>query len=165
MRMGKELGKEYSISDEAIYQFVYAQINRGGNGKVKTGAEDLRPYLARRHARRQKKASGWLNRQTESLYRQLMIDPRRLKKESSWDTLKATPFYFAHPYCSQERGSNENLNGLIRRYFPKGTDFAQVSDQEIRRVEGLLNNRPRKRFGGLTPCEVLFMKTGVALKY
>ncbi len=55
MRMGKELGKEYSISDEAIYQFVYAQINRGGNGKVKTGAEDLRPYLARRHARRQKK--------------------------------------------------------------------------------------------------------------
>jgi IS30 family transposase len=73
--------------------------------------------------------------------------------------------YFTHPYCSQERGSNENLNGLIRRYFPKGTDFAKVTDAEVMRVEEQLNNRPRKRFGGLTPCEVLFMKTGVALKY
>jgi len=73
--------------------------------------------------------------------------------------------YFAHPYCSQERGSNENLNGLIRRYFPKGTDFGKVTDAEVMRVEGLINNRPRKRHGGLTPCEVLFMKTGVALKY
>ena len=60
--------------------------------------------------------------------------------------------YFAHAYCSK-RGSNENLNGLIRRYFPKGTDFSKVTDAEIMRVEGLLNNRPRKRFGGLTPCE------------
>ena len=55
IRIGKELGKEYSISYEAIYQFVYSQIRRGGNGKVKDGCEDLRPFLARRHARRQKK--------------------------------------------------------------------------------------------------------------
>ena len=73
--------------------------------------------------------------------------------------------YFAHVFCSCERGSNENVNGLIRRYFPKGTDFSKVSDEEVRHVEYLLNTRPRKRFGGLTPCEVLFMKTGVALKY
>jgi len=73
--------------------------------------------------------------------------------------------YFAHPYCSQERGSNENLNGLIRRYFPKGTDFLKISDQEIRQVEELINNTPRKRYGGLTPLEVLFNKTGVALKH
>ena len=73
--------------------------------------------------------------------------------------------YFAHTYCSQERGSNENLNGLIRRFFPKKTDFALVSDEEIRHVEYLLNTRPRKRHGGKTPLEVLFERTGVAITY
>ena len=63
--------------------------------------------------------------------------------------------HFAHSYCSYERGSNENLNGLVRRFFPKKTDFAKVSDKEIRRVEYLLNTRPRKRFEGKTPYEVL----------
>ncbi len=52
---------------------------------------------------------------------------------------------------SAERGSNENTNGLIRRYFPKGTDFSNVSYEEIQKVEFLLNSRPRKRLGGLTP--------------
>lgn len=73
--------------------------------------------------------------------------------------------YFAHSYCSYERGSNENLNGLIRRFFPKKTDFAKVSDEELKRVEYLLNTRPRKRFGGKTPLEVLLEKTGVAITY
>ena len=72
--------------------------------------------------------------------------------------------YFAHAYCSQERGSNENLNGLVRRFFPKKTDFAKVTDEELRKVEYLLNTRPRKRFGGKNPLEVLLEKTGVALK-
>ena len=71
--------------------------------------------------------------------------------------------YFAHPYSSYERGSNENLNGLVRRFFPKKTDFARVSDEDIQKVEHLLNSRPRKRFGGKTPYEVFFEKTGVAL--
>ena len=73
--------------------------------------------------------------------------------------------YFAHSYCSYERGSNENLNGLIRRFFPKKTDFAKVSDEELKKVEYLLNTRPRKRFGGKTPLEVLLEKTGVAITY
>jgi transposase, IS30 family len=63
--------------------------------------------------------------------------------------------YFAHPYCSHERGSNENLNGLFRRYFPKKTDFSKVTETQILEIEKLINNRPRKRFGGLTPVEVL----------
>lgn len=62
--------------------------------------------------------------------------------------------YFAHPYCSGERGTNENTNGLIRWYFPKGTDFATISDDDIQRVENALNNRPRKRLGWMTPIEV-----------
>lgn len=62
--------------------------------------------------------------------------------------------YFAHPYHSWERGTNENTNGLVRWYFPKGTDFTKVSKEEIARVEYALNTRPRKRFGYLTPLEV-----------
>jgi transposase, IS30 family len=64
------------------------------------------------------------------------------------------PIYFAHPYHSWERGTNENTNGLIRYYFPKGTDFATVTDKEIRAVERRLNNRPRKRLGWKTPQQV-----------
>ena len=62
--------------------------------------------------------------------------------------------YFAHPYHSWERGSNENANGLLREYFPKGTDFSMISESEILKVEHSLNSRPRKRLGGKTPLEV-----------
>lgn len=71
--------------------------------------------------------------------------------------------YFAHPYCSCERGSNENCNGLFRRFFPKGTDWSKVEDEDIERAEYLINTRPRKRLGGLTPAEVFYEETGVAL--
>lgn len=64
--------------------------------------------------------------------------------------------YFAHPYASWERGINENTNGLIRQYFPKGTDFNQVSDEDIAQVMERLNNRPRKSRGCRSPNE-LFM--------
>ncbi len=62
--------------------------------------------------------------------------------------------YFADPYCSQQRGGNENANLWIRYYFPKGTDFSKVSDMEIKDVEWELNNRPRKRLEYKTPLEV-----------
>jgi IS30 family transposase len=61
--------------------------------------------------------------------------------------------YFAHPQSPWERGTNENTNGLIRQYFPKGTDFNQVSAQHIRRVQDLLNGRPRKVLNAQTPFE------------
>lgn len=70
--------------------------------------------------------------------------------------------YFAHPYCSGERGTNENTNGLIRYYLPKGTDFATISNEAIQKVENILNNRPRKRLGWKTPLEVF--NEGVALQ-
>ena len=60
-------------------------------------------------------------------------------------------YYFAHPYHSWERGSNENLNGLIRQYIPKGTDFKTISDQYIKDIETKLNNRPRKRLNFENP--------------
>ena len=62
--------------------------------------------------------------------------------------------FFAHPYASWERGSNENVNGLIRWYLPKGTDFRKISEEHIARIEYLINNRPRKCLGFQTPIEV-----------
>jgi IS30 family transposase len=66
--------------------------------------------------------------------------------------------YFAHPYASWERGLNENTNGLLRQYFPKGTDLAQLTDAEVQRANNLLNNRPRKTLGYRTPLEILCKK-------
>ncbi|MBU6460985.1 MAG: IS30 family transposase [Proteobacteria bacterium] len=71
-------------------------------------------------------------------------------------------FYFAHPYASWERGTNENTNGLIRQYFPKERDFTTITQQEIDMAMERLNNRPRKRLGYQTPNQVFF-KSGVAL--
>ena len=62
--------------------------------------------------------------------------------------------YFARPFASWERGSNENLNGLLRQYVPKKRAMSTVSDEEIRMIQNRLNNRPRKRLGFKTPAEV-----------
>ena len=71
----------------------------------------------------------------------------------------ALKLYFADPGCPYQRGTNENTNGLIRQYFPKGTDFRDVSPVEVRRAEKLLNSRPRECLGFRTPDEVFFEKT------
>jgi IS30 family transposase len=67
-------------------------------------------------------------------------------------------YYFAKPYHSWERGANENLNGLVRQYFPKMTNFESITQEQIDRVVNILNNRPRKRFGYKTPNEVFAQK-------
>lgn len=214
-----------SISHEAVYQFVYAQIHRGGNGGVKPGKEDLRPYLRRKQKRRQHqgsrkgtrifKANGpsiderpgivelrsrlgdWEGDTVESrnhapgvntllerksgLFLVTKVRDKtseetrvaivsRLKhfpahtltldngsENRAWEALEAATgvrVYFAHPYRSSERGANENANGLLREYFPKGTDFRDIPDEEIARVEYALNTRPRKRLGYLAPLEI-----------
>jgi transposase, IS30 family len=62
-------------------------------------------------------------------------------------------FYFATPYHSWERGTNENTNGLIRQYVPKGTSMANLSQPRCNAIAHALNNRPRKRLGFKTPQE------------
>lgn len=73
-------------------------------------------------------------------------------------------FYFARPYASWERGTNENTNGLIRQFFPKQHNFNSITNEEIEHAMDLLNNRPRKCLGWLTTNEVFFNHSVVALR-
>ena len=63
--------------------------------------------------------------------------------------------YFAQPYSPWERGTNENTNGLIRRYFPKKTDFNNITEQQLKQAQNRLNNRPRKVLKYKTPAYML----------
>ena len=63
-------------------------------------------------------------------------------------------FFFATPYHSWERGLNEHTNGLVREYFPKGTDFRQITNTQVKAVQDRLNARPGKVLGYRTPAEV-----------
>ena len=77
-------------------------------------------------------------------------DHKKIGKELGVDV------YFAHPYASWERGTNENTNGLIRQYFPKSMDFTSINKDDIRWVMDRLNHRPRKKLGFKTPYEVFY---------
>lgn len=111
-------------------------------------------------------ANGTASETSMRVCRRLSVLPSRLRKTLTLDngsentghraikSMLGMSVYYAHPYHSWERGTNENTNGLIRWYLPKGTDFATVSDEEIARIEWALNNRPRKRLGWRTPLEV-----------
>jgi transposase, IS30 family len=216
------------ISHEAIYQYIYAQVHRGGRGDMRPGAVDLRSYLKCRHKARAKhgfrkgarvlRPSGpsidvrpavvdrrtrlgdWESDTVESCLHRPGINtlverksgllritklqskdahatrqaialrlaslPAHLRRTVTFDNgpenqqwmemekSAGIRAYFAHPYHSWERGTNENTNGLIRWYFPKGTDFGTISDEALAWVEDVINTRPRKRLGWRTPLEV-----------
>lgn len=74
-----------------------------------------------------------------------------------------TAIYFAHPYASNERARNENTNGLLRQYLPKGSSFENLTQEQLSAIVNELNDRPRKSLGYRTPNEV-FQKAGVALE-
>ena len=91
--------------------------------------------------------------------------PAALRRTLTWDQgcemarwrdfAGATGFevYFCDPRSPWQRGTNENTNGLLRQYFPKGTDFSLVTDAEVREAQDQLNGRPRKTLGWRTPAE------------
>ena len=71
--------------------------------------------------------------------------------------------FFTRPYTSQDKGSIENRNGVIRRFYPKKTDFNEVSAKDVKKVETMINNRPVRKFDYKTPNEVHLLKAKVAL--
>lgn len=90
------------------------------------------------------------------------ITPDRGAEFEGWQTIEAElpgiAFYFPPPYRPQDRGTNENTNGLLREYFPKGTDFMEYTDEYIQSKVDELNHRPRKCLGYRTPYEVYHNK-------
>jgi transposase, IS30 family len=76
-----------------------------------------------------------------------------------------TKMFFATPYCSWEHGLNENINGLVRQYFPKKCDLSKLTDEDIRKIEYLLNTRPRKSLNFKSPYQVFYQLTGVDAAY
>jgi IS30 family transposase len=68
-------------------------------------------------------------------------------EKSIYTEKKRTVAYYAHPYSSWERGSNENVNKMIRRFIPKGMNISKYSDREVKRIEDWINNYPRKILG------------------
>jgi IS30 family transposase len=103
----------------------------------------------------------------EAFAKALCSLPTELKKSLTYDQGKemsehqrftidtGIKVFFAHPSSPWERGTNENTNGLIRQYFPKGTDFTDIPKSEIEKVQLLLNDRPRAVLKYLKPDEVI----------
>ena len=87
------------------------------------------------------------------------LTTRLIELSSLNKSAKRTKVYFAHPFSSWERGTNENQNRMIRRFIPKGTNIAKVSNEEIKRIENWMNNYPGKILGYKTANELVLELT------
>jgi IS30 family transposase len=101
-------------------------------------------------------AQQWLAALPPHLRRTLTFDNgKEFAEHEALAAATGMKIFFAQPYCSWQRGTNENTNGLVRQYLPKGTDLTAYSHHEVAAIQSSLNDRPRKRLGYLTPREVL----------
>ena len=103
----------------------------------------------------------------DAIARAVATLPRQLRRSLAWDqgaemarhaelsVLADLPIYFCDPHSPWQRGTNENTNGLLRQYFPKGTDLSAHGPEDLEAVAATLNSRPRATLGWRTPAEVL----------
>jgi len=138
-------------------------VGKSHGSSVATHVERKSRYLL--VGRTDDKSAESMNVTTQRLFRKI---PKSKRKTMTFDNGKEFAgfkeletsigfcCYFADPYSSYQRGTNENTNGLLRQFFPKGTDFNKISDEEIDKAAALLNNRPRKCLNYRTPHEVLW---------
>ncbi len=119
----------------------YARIGRADNMKADTTRQVL--------TKRLKDLPAALRRSVTFDNGKEFAEHQQLARKLNLET------YFALPYRSWQRGTNENTDGLLRQFFPKRTDFSRISHQEVARAENLLNERPRRRLDYRTPAEVL----------
>lgn len=145
-------------------------VGKGRKGYVMTNVDRLSLYLV---ARKVQRATG--QAVADSIYQAMRRMPADKRKTQTFDNGREfsrhetiarqlkMDVYFAHPYSSWERGTNENTNGLLRQYLPKSRDFGTLTDAELARYVWRLNNRPRKCLNYKTPAEVFHQRT-VALR-
>ncbi len=86
-----------------------------------------------------------------------------MAKAAEFTVATNCPVYFCDPHSPWQRGTNENTNGLVRRFLPKGTDFRTISDERVQEIQDILNTRPRETLGLKTPAEVFneFMELAI----
>ena len=141
----------------------------GGNhlGAIATHVDKASKFLVARVMR--DRTAGEMNRVTIAAFESIPVEQRQTmtfdngKEFSRHEQLAArlgVQCYFANPYHSWERGLNEHTNGLIRQFFPKGTNFRIVKQDEVDTVVELINHRPRKSLGYRTPHEVFWGQSG-----
>jgi IS30 family transposase len=141
----------------------------GGNhlGAIATHVDKASKFLVAQVMK--DRTAGEMNRVTIAAFEAI---PKEQRKTMTFDNGKefsrheqlavrlAVQCYFANPYHSWERGLNEHTNGLIRQFFPKGTNFRTVKQHEVDQVVELINHRPRKSLGYRTPYEVFWGQSG-----
>jgi IS30 family transposase len=136
---------------------------KGHGSFVATHVERKSRYLL--SGKMKDKSAGSMNETTRRLFRKIPKSKRQTmtvdngKEFAGFKEMEKSVglcCYFADPYSSYQRGTNENTNGLLRQFFPKGTDFKNVSDVELDKAVALINNRPRKCLDYWTPNEVLW---------
>jgi IS30 family transposase len=137
-------------------------VGKGHQGYVATFVDRRSGYLVASRMRDKRAAS--LNRAAERAFREIPVAGRKsLTVDNGTEFANhqllsrhlQLSIYFADPYCSWQRGTNENTNGLLRQYFPKGTDLSKHSRNDLAAVAAALNTRPRKTLGWKTPAESL----------
>lgn len=135
-------------------------LGAGGRSAVGTLVERTTRYTMLLHLRDRSAVAV-----DAAMRRAIQTLPTELRRTITWDQgaemsthaaftiATGIPIYFCDPHAPWQRGSNENTNGLLRQYLPKGSDLSKVSRSELRRIQRSLNGRPRKTLGYNTPCE------------